>query len=169
MPDSSVRRIVEPSGPPKPAEPITAESLLKEMHELIDMLPDNMLEKAAHYILRVPDFPEDFEPAEIERLTLAKQKFDKGELTQTDDSEAAAWPTGETQAPSHPIRDNLHRLAEYMSGEILDEAVNVLGSTALLGIPVEAAEDEIRILRETEEEFERGEFFRWEDIKRTDV
>ena len=163
------RRIVEPSNPSKTVEPITDERLLKEMHELIDMLPNDMLEKAAYYISRVPDFPEDFDPNEIERLEIAKHKFQIGELARPDDSEAANGPTRESERTSHPIRDNLHRLAEHMSGEILDEAVDVLSSTALLNIPYEPTEEEIRILRETDEEFERGEFFRWEDIKRTDV
>ena len=66
------------------------------------------------------------------------------------------------------IRGNLHRLAGYMSTALLDECVHVLGSTALLCIPVEPTEEEIRILRETDEEFERGEYFTWDDIKRSD-
>ena len=163
------RRIVESSNPPKSVKPITAENLLEEMHELIEMIPNDMLAAAAYYISRVPDYPEDFDPTEIERLELAKQKFQISELVQPDDSEATNGPTRESERTSHPIRDNLHRLAEHMSREILDEAVTVLGSTALLDIPVEATEEEIRILRETDEEFERGEFFTWEDIQRNDV
>ena len=169
MPNFSTHRMVEPNNPAKSAEPITAESLLKEMHELIDTLPDDMLGKAAYYISRVPDSPEDFDATEIRRLELVKHKLHIDKSAQSDDSEVAIGSTSESEMHSHQIRDNLHRLAEHMSGEILDEAVDVLRSTALLDIPVEPTEEEIRILRETDEEFERGEFFRWEDIKRTDV
>ena len=169
MPNFSTRRMVEPSNPAKSAEPNMAESLLKEMRGLIDMLPDDMLRKAAYYISRVPDFPEDFDAIEIERLELAKRKLHIDKFAQSDDSEVAIGSTRESEMHSHQIRDNLHRLGEHMGGEILDEAVDVLRSTALLNIPVEPTEEEIRILRETDEEFERGEFFRWEDIKRTDV
>ena len=151
--------MVEPGSPAKSAEPNTAESLIKEMHELIDMLSDDMLGKAAYYISRVPDFPEDFDATEIERLELAKHKLRIDKFAQSDDSEAAIGSTSESDMHPHQIRDNLHRLAEHISREILDEAVDVLRSTALLDIPVEPTEEEIRILRETDEEFERGEFF----------
>ena len=169
MPDFNTRRIVEPSDPPKPVEPITAEGLLKEMHELIDMLPEDMLEKAAYYISLVPDFPEDFDPSEIERLELAKKKFHIAELARPDDSEAANGSTRESEIPSHPIRDNLHRLAEHMSGEILDEAVDVLGSTALLNIPYEPTEEEWESIRAGIEEAEVGDLVPWEQVRRTDV
>ena len=173
MPDFNTRRIVEPSDPPKPVEPITAEGLLKEMHELIDMLPEDMLEKAAEGILSVPDFPEDFDPNEIERFEMAKRDFRNGSIAGMQEAETKTGSIRETNAEYtnhlHATRKNLHRLAEYMSCELLDEAVDVLKSTALLDIPIEPTEEEIRILRETDEEFERGEFFTWEEIKRTDV
>ena len=169
MPDFTTRRVVEPSNPPKSVEPPTAEGLLKEMHELIDMLPDDMLEKAVEGILNVPDFPEDFDPTEIERLELARQKYHTGELTRPDKSETVNWSPKEREASSHPIRDNLHLLADYMSGEILDEAVDVLGSTALLDIPYEPTEEEWESIRAGIEEAEAGDLVPWEQVRCTGV
>ena len=147
----------------------TTSTLAQEIHKRIGMLPDDMLEKATHRIFQVPEYPEDFASDDVETFELAKEKFRNGELTGPDDSEAANWKAPKSDTASTVTRDNLHRLAGYMSTALLDECVHVLGSTALLCIPVEPTEEEVRILAETEEEFERGEFFTWEDIKRTDV
>jgi hypothetical protein len=56
-----------------------------------------------------------------------------------------------------------------MSGELLDEAVDVLKSTALLDIPYEMTPEEWADFLEGEEEIERGDYVSWEEIKRTSV
>ena len=37
----------------------TTSTLTQAIHKRIDMLPDDMLEKAIDYILQVPEYPED--------------------------------------------------------------------------------------------------------------
>ena len=169
----STRRIVEPSDPPKPIVPITFESLLEEMHELIDMLPDDMLEEASEGVLSVPDFPEDFDPAEIKRFEAAKRDFCNYGHTGTLEGalkEDSIRDTGKAYANRlHLMRKNLHSLAEHMSGGLLDEGVDVLKSTALLDIPYEMTPEEWADFLAGEEEFERGEYVSWEEIKRTSV
>ena len=169
----STRRIVEPSNPPKSIAPITFESLRKEIHELIDMLPDDMLEEASEGVLSVPDFPEDFDPADIKRFEKAKRDFRSGNLTETSDGCPKDDSIGESGAKydnhPHSIRDSLHSLAEFMSGEILDEAVDVLKSTALLDMPYEMTPEEWADFLEGEEEIVRGDYVSWEEIKRTGV
>ena len=56
-----------------------------------------------------------------------------------------------------------------MSGEILDEAVDVLGSTALLDIPYEPTEEEWESIRAGIEEAEAGDLVPWEQVRRTGV
>ena len=169
----STRRIVEPSNPPKSIAPITFESLCKEIHELIDMLPDDMLEEASEGVLSVPDFPEDFDPADIKRFEKAKRDFRSGNLTETPHDRPKEDSIRESGAKyvknAHSIRKSLHGLAEYMSGELLDEAVDVLKSTALLDIPYEMTPEEWADFLEGEEEIERGDYVSWEEIKRTGV
>ena len=147
----------------------TPQSLLEEMHELIDMLSDDMLERAAQYILLVPEYPEDFDPGEISRLERAKADFRSGKLGQLSVAQPSERSVHESPAEyigsTDETRENLHRLAESMSGEILDEAVDVMCSTGLLNIPYEPTEEELKMLAETDAEFERGEYYTWEEVK----
>ena len=151
----------------------TAESLLEEMRELIDMLPDDMLEKAVHYILLVPEYPEDFDPEEISRLERAKSDFSSGKLGKLSVVQTPEQSVHERSVEyvesTDQIRENLRRLAESMSGEILDEAVDVMCSTALLNIPYEPTEEELKAIEEGLKDIEEGRVVRWEDVRRTDV
>ena len=151
----------------------TPQSLLEEMHELIDMLPDDMLGKAVHYILLVPEYPEDFDPGEISRLERAKADFRSGKLGQLSVAQPSKGSVHESPADyiesMDQTRDNVHQLAEFMSGEILDEAVDVMCSTGLLNIPYEPTEEELIAIEEGLKDIEEGRVVRWEDIRRTDV
>lgn len=169
----SNRRVVEPSRPPKSIVPITFESLHNEIHELINMLPDDMLQDAAEGLQSVPEFPEDFDPAEVARFEKAKRDFRNGKLAEMPERCPDERSTRESEAGYmenlNSPRVTLHQLSEYMSGEILDEAVDVLKSTALLDIPYEMTPEEWADFLEGEEEFKRGEYVSWEEIKRTSV
>ena len=148
----------------------TIDDLMQEIHELIDMLPDDMLEKAAGFILDVPDYPEDFAQDEIDAFEKAKEAFRESEVPNQDPRvRSIRERPAPFNDPAHSTRANLHVLAHAMSGELLDEAVAVLKSTALLNIPYEPTEEELAEFLAGVAEFERGESYRWEDIKRTDV
>ena len=172
------RRVVGPSSPPKQVEPLTEAGLLKEMHELVDMLPSGMLEKASVGILSVPDFPEDFDKEEIARLESAKADFRSDKLGQisvvrTSDRSVHERPSEYIESTDE-IRANLHGLAKFMSGEILYEAVDVLKSVELLDVPEVLTPEEWADVLAGHEEIERGETYTWEEVKaemfkRTDV
>ena len=163
------RRVVAPSDPPTPVEPLTESGLLREMHELIDILPNDMLEKASVGILSVPDFPEDFDQKEISRLERAKTDFRSGKLgrlsaARTSNHSVREHP-GEYIGSMDETRENLHLLAEFMRGEILYEAVDVLKSVELLDIPEELTPEEWANVLAGREEIERGETYSWEEVK----
>ena len=65
------------------------------------------------------------------------------------------------------LREVLHRLVESLPEEELTEAHDFL--RVLLEEPEELTEEEWQEVREGEEEFERGEWVRWEDVRRKDV
>ena len=136
-----------------------AMGLLQEMRELIDMLPDDMVELAAEYILEVPEYPEDYRKDETAILELAKDEFRRG----------VGVPTSNGGASLGAMRAGLHRLAESMSDPLLDEAVYALGSTALLNIPYEPTEEEWESIRAGMKEAESGDVVPWEQIRRADV
>ena len=140
--------------------PKVAKALRQDFNELIDKAPDDMMEKAAGYLLEIPDYPEDYRQDELDEFKRGKDKYRRNLDRDLD---------GDAEKSAAFIRAELHRLAESMSAALLAEGIDVMGSTALLDIPEDPTEEELRMFEETDAELERGEFVRWEDIKRTDV
>ena len=65
------------------------------------------------------------------------------------------------------MREELHRLVESLSEDELSEVSHF--AKLLLKEPDELTEDEMREVEKGESEIQRGDWVRWEDIKRTDV
>ena len=177
----TVRRIVtpEPGGRGRDPEIITYSGLLREMRDLIEMLPDDMVEKAADAVLLLPeypDWPDMFTQAELDRFEVGKRKFRNGELRAAADNgtsgsgihETTAKYIEQAQARHKTLRKDLHRLTKYMSGELLDEAVETLKSEALLDIPYELTQEEWEDLHESDKDIERGDVLSWEEFMRDD-
>ena len=141
-------------------DPKAARALRQDFRELIDQAPDDMMGKAVRYLLETPDYPEDYHEDEIAEFECGKEKFRHN---------TSAGLNGDSEESASLIRAELHLLSESMSAALLAEGVDVMSSTALLDIPEDLTEEELRMLEETDAELQRGEFVRWEDIKRTDV
>ena len=127
---------------------------------MIDEAPDDMMDKAAGYMLEIPDWPEDYREGEIADFERGKEKFRRN---------TNAEVNGGSEKSASLIRAELHRLSESMSASLLAEGVDVMCSTALLSIPEDMTEEEIADFIAGDEEIKRGEYVKWEDIKRTDV
>lgn len=137
-------------------DPEVAALLRQDFRELVDMLTDEMVGKAVEYILEEPEYPEDYREDELAEFKSGKALF-KGNAN------------GGCEDSVSLMREELIRLADSMSASFLATCIDILGSTALLNIPEDMTEEELKMLEETDVELERGEFVRWEDIKRTDV
>ena len=140
--------------------PEAAKALRQDFNGLIDEAPDEMMDKAARYLLHLPDYPEDYREEEIANFERGKEEF------RCNTSEDV---NGGGEKSASLIRAELHRLSESMSAALLAEGVDVMGSTALLNIPEDMTEEEITDFLAGDEEIKRGEYVQWEDIKRTDV
>lgn len=141
-------------------DPEVAGLLRQDFRELVDMLTDDMVGKAVGYLLEVPDYPEDYRKYEIADFERGKEEFRRN---------MSADVNGGSERSAPLVRAELHRLSESMSAALLAESVDVMSSTALLNIPYDPTEEELKMIEETDAEIERGEFVRWEDVKRTDV
>ena len=64
-------------------------------------------------------------------------------------------------------REEVHRLVDSLPEEGLDEARDFL--RVLLEEPAELSEEDWEEVRKGEGEFKRGEWVRWEDVRRADV
>ena len=64
-------------------------------------------------------------------------------------------------------KEELHGLLDSLPEERLEEVRDLM--VVLLREPEGLTEDEAKELREGEAEVERGEWVRWEDVKREDV
>ena len=173
----TIRRIAPPSDPSCDRELPTYDDLLRELHELVDMLPEDKMDMAVGAILDVPedpDWPGMFTQAELDRFEIGKRKFRNGELGAPSDGSVSVDAVREVQAryieqTRHDIkRNSLHKLAKYMSIEILYESTDVLKSVPLLDIPEEASPEEWADLLEADEEIARGEVLSWEEFMRDD-
>ncbi len=141
-------------------DPEVAALLREDFRELVDMLTDEMVGKAAGYILEEPKYSEDYYEVEI-------AEFDRGKASFR--ANAATGMNGDCEKSVSLIRTELSRLADSMSASFLATCIDILGSTALLNIPVDMTEEEIADFIAGDEEIKRGEYVKWEDIKRTDV
>ena len=141
-------------------DPKAAKALRQDFNELIDEAPDDVMDKAAGYLLEIPDYPEDYRVEEIADFERGKEEFRRN---------TSAYVNGGTEKSASHIRAELHRLSKSMSAALLAEGVDVMGSGALLNIPEDMTEEELRMFEETDAEIERGEFVKWEDIKRADI
>ena len=141
-------------------EPRVAALLRQDFREMVDILPDEMVEKAAGLMLEIPDWSEDYREGEIADFERGKEVL----LRNT----GADLNYG-TEKSASLIRAELHQLAESMSAALLAEGVDVMCSTALLNIPEDMTEEEIADFISGDEEIKRGEYVKWDDVKRTDV
>lgn len=141
-------------------DPEAAKALRQDFNELIDEAPDDMMNKAAGYLLEIPDWAEDYREGEIADFERGKEEFRRN---------TSADLNGGTEKSESLIRGELHRLSESMSAALLAEGVDVMCSTALLNIPEDMTEEEIADFIAGDEEIKRGEYVKWEDIKRSDV
>ena len=173
----TIRRIAPPSDPDGAPELPTYDDLLRELRELIDMLPDDKLDMAVGAILDVPadpDCPGMFTQTELDRFEIGKRKFRNGELGAPSDDRVSADAVREVQAryleqTRHAEkRKSLYKLAKYMSIEILYESTDVLKSVPLLDIPEEVSPEEWADLLEADAEIARGEVLSWEEFMRDD-
>jgi len=64
-------------------------------------------------------------------------------------------------------REEIHRLVDQLSESLLPEAANFI--KVIMREPEGLTEDELQEVELAEDEFQRGEFVRWPDNKRTDV
>ena len=64
-------------------------------------------------------------------------------------------------------REQLDQLLDSLTEDALDEVNNFV--QVLLREPDELTEDEEQEVEEAEKEMQRGDWVRWDDIKRTDV
>lgn len=141
-------------------DPEVAALLRQDFRELVDMLTDEMVGKAVEYILEEPEYREDYNEGEIAEFESGKALF-KGN--------ASSGSNGGCEESVSLMRMELSRLADSMSASFLATCIDILGSTALLNIPEDMTEEELADFIAGEEELERGEWVRLEDIKRTDV
>lgn len=141
-------------------DPKVAALLRQDFREFVDMLPDEMVEKAVEYVLDVPEYSEDFEEGDIAEFERGKDVFRRN---------TSADLNGGTEKSASLIRAELHQLAESMSAALLAEGVDVLCSTALLNIPEDMTKEELADFIAGDEEIKRGKYVKWDDIKQTDV
>ena len=141
-------------------DPEVASLLRQDFGELVDVLTDEMVGKAVGLILEIPDWPEDYREGEIADFERGKEGFRRN---------TTADANGGSEKSASLIRAELHRLSESMSAALLAEGVDVMCSTALLNIPEDMTEEEIADFIAGDEEIKRGEYVKWEDIKRSDV
>ena len=141
-------------------DPEVASLLRQDFSELIDEAPDDMMDKAAGYLLEIPDWPQDYREGEIADFERGKEEFRRNTSTDVN---------GGSGKSASLIRAELHRLSESMSAALLAEGVDVMGSTVLLNIPEDMTEEETADFIAGDEEIKRGESVKWEDIKRTNV
>ena len=141
-------------------DPEVAALLRQDFRELVDMLTDEMVGKAVGFILEIPDWPEDYREGEVSEFERGKEEFRRN---------TSADLNGGIEKSVSLIRAELHQLAESMSAALLTEGVNVMCSTALLNIPEDMTEEEIADFIAGDEEIKRGEYVKWEYIKRSDV
>ena len=141
-------------------DPEVASLLRQDFKELIDEAPDDMIDKAAGYMLEIPDWPEDYHEGEIADFEQGKEEFRRN---------TSADVNGGSEKSASLIRAELHRLSESMSAALLAEGVDVMCSTALLNILEDMTDEEISDFIAGDEEIKRGEYVKWEDIKRSDV
>ena len=113
------------------------------------------------FILEEPEYPEDYDEGELAEFERGKARF-RGNA-------GAGFNIAESEKSVSLMRDELRRLADSMSALLLALGVDILSSSALLNIPEDMTEEELADFIAGEEEFERGEWVKWEDIKRTDV
>ena len=141
-------------------DPEVATLLRQDFRELVDMLTDEMVGKAVGYILGEPEYVEDYNEGEIAEFERGKALF-KGNV--------GAGLNGGCEKSVSLMRAELSRLADSMSASFLATCIDILGSTALLNIPEDLTEEEIADIIAGDEEIKRGEYVKWEDVKRTDV
>ena len=63
--------------------------------------------------------------------------------------------------------DEIHRLLELLPEKDLSQVRDFV--KALLQEPVEITEEEAKEVRKGEREFQRGDWVRWQDVRRRDV
>ncbi|MCH7800457.1 MAG: hypothetical protein IIC24_02825 [Chloroflexi bacterium] len=64
-------------------------------------------------------------------------------------------------------REEVHSLVDQLSDRLLPEAANFI--KVIMREPDDLTEDEMQELELAEDEFQRGEFVRWPENKRTDT
>ncbi len=141
-------------------DPDAALLLRQDFRELVCEAPDDMMDKAAEYLLEIPDYPEDYREDKIADFERGKEEFRRN---------TRADLNGGSENSASLLRAELHHLSKSMSGLLLAEGVDVMSSTALLNIPEDMTEEELMDFLAGEEEFEQGDWVKWEDIKRTDI
>ena len=141
-------------------DPEVAALLRQDFRELVDMLTDEMVEKAVGYILEEPEYAEDYDGGEIAEFERGKASFR---------ANADTGLNGDCEKSVALMRAELSRLGDSMSASFLATCIDILGSTALLNISEDMTEEEIADFIAGDEEIKRGEYVKWEDIKRTDV
>ena len=157
-----------------------------DVRELIDMLPDEMVEEAAEAIFTVPEDPEEYDDEEVARLGRAKEEFRRdtwigaegvfcawGEVEFRRDTGVGGMPNnrvvdgavrdGESEYPNPEsyIRAKLRRLVDSLSGESLLDYIEILSSCDLLDIPIQLSEETWASI----EESDREDSTPWEQFK----
>ena len=141
-------------------DPEVAALLRQDFRELVDMLTDEMVEKAVEYILEEPEYPEDYDEGETAEFERGKASFR---------ANVSTGLNGGCEKSVSLICAELSRLADSMSASFLATCIDILGSTALLNIPEDMTEEELRAIEEGLKDIEEGRTVAWEDVKRTDV